>query len=215
MPFPVASSRGRVAPAQLQVSSTPWYLSGGIAAVNCIAAYQFKGAVNLAASYINLVNPGTYNCSKVTDDPAFNILTGLTFVENTQLLSAAPVAGTWTTICRYSGASRGVLFGNGNNIYAIFPNFSGSTYYYNANEITKAPGLASAVLAIANTHGYRNGVEDTAALNAATAAGQLVIGANTTGAQYWTDSVIQALATYDTELTPTQIAVLTTAINLL
>jgi hypothetical protein len=36
-----------------------WYLAGG--APLPIAAYQPKGAVDLAASYINLANPGTYN----------------------------------------------------------------------------------------------------------------------------------------------------------
>jgi len=43
------------------VAAIPWYLSGGIAAANCIAAYQPKGAASLAASYANLPNPGTYN----------------------------------------------------------------------------------------------------------------------------------------------------------
>jgi len=39
----------------------PWWLSGGIAAANCVAAYQPKGAASLEASYVNLANPGTYN----------------------------------------------------------------------------------------------------------------------------------------------------------
>jgi hypothetical protein len=42
-------------------AAIPWYLSGGIVAANCIAAYQPKGAASLAASYVNLANPGTYN----------------------------------------------------------------------------------------------------------------------------------------------------------
>lgn len=38
--------------------AAPWWLSGGIAAVNCIAAYTPKGAVSLAASYDNNAAPG-------------------------------------------------------------------------------------------------------------------------------------------------------------
>ena len=40
-------------------ATTPWYLAGGVSAPQ--AAYQAKGAASLAASYVNLVTPGTYD----------------------------------------------------------------------------------------------------------------------------------------------------------
>ena len=39
-------------------AAVPWYLSGGIAAANCIAAFTPKGAASLAASYDNNAAPG-------------------------------------------------------------------------------------------------------------------------------------------------------------
>ena len=36
-----------------------WWLAGGIHPSQVVAAYQPKGAASLAASYVNLANPGT------------------------------------------------------------------------------------------------------------------------------------------------------------
>jgi hypothetical protein len=41
--------------------SRKWWLAGGIHPSQVVAAYQPKGAVDLAASYVNLANPGTYD----------------------------------------------------------------------------------------------------------------------------------------------------------
>ena len=56
-----------------------WWLAGGIAAANCVAAYQPKGAASYAASKVNLANPGTYDLVKITNDPDFDAATGWTF----------------------------------------------------------------------------------------------------------------------------------------
>jgi hypothetical protein len=45
------------------IVSTPWYLSGGLTVSDCVAAYQPKEASSEESSYINLVNPGTYNAA--------------------------------------------------------------------------------------------------------------------------------------------------------
>ena len=47
----------------------PWYRSGGIPAANCVAAYKAIGAASQADSYINLVSPGTYDCTASTPAP--------------------------------------------------------------------------------------------------------------------------------------------------
>lgn len=44
-------------------AEVPWYASGG--APGCIAAYQAVGAASLAASYVNLVTPGTGDLTEV------------------------------------------------------------------------------------------------------------------------------------------------------
>ena len=63
----------------------PWYLAGGIAKANCIAAYQPKGAASLAASYVNLVTPGTYDAAPGTA-PTFDSALGWTFDGTSQYL---------------------------------------------------------------------------------------------------------------------------------
>jgi len=42
-----------------------WWLSGGIPAANCIAAWQAKNAASKVASLVNLANPGTNNMNEV------------------------------------------------------------------------------------------------------------------------------------------------------
>ncbi len=42
-------------------ASTWWDNNGAIS--GCVAAYQPKGAADLAASYVNLANSGTYNAA--------------------------------------------------------------------------------------------------------------------------------------------------------
>ena len=60
-PGSIYGSMGRLGAGKQTSAAVPWWLSGGIAAANCIAAYQPKGAASLAASYVNLASPGTYN----------------------------------------------------------------------------------------------------------------------------------------------------------
>src|SRR5574338_141498 len=58
-----------------QAATAPWWLSGGVSPPDVVAAYQPKGAANLAESYINLANPGTYNASPAVS-PGWSSLTG-------------------------------------------------------------------------------------------------------------------------------------------
>lgn len=58
------------------VAVIPWYQLAPF-----VLAYQPLGAASLAASYVNLVNPGTYNASPASA-PTFNPLMGWTFAGN-------------------------------------------------------------------------------------------------------------------------------------
>ena len=54
----------------------PWYLSGGVSAANCIAAYQPIGAVDYAGSKVNLANLGTYDANNEgTHVPTWDVTT--------------------------------------------------------------------------------------------------------------------------------------------
>ena len=78
-----------------------WYLAGGISASACVAAYQPKGAASLAASYINLANPGTYDAAPGVA-PTWASSTGWTFNGTSQYLKTGIVPSTgWSAIIRF------------------------------------------------------------------------------------------------------------------
>ena len=68
-----------------------WYAAGGSLAA-CVRAYKPLGAANLAASYVNLVNPGTGDASLGTA-PTFNAATGWTFNGTSQYLKTGYIPG--------------------------------------------------------------------------------------------------------------------------
>lgn len=67
-----------------------WWLSGGIAAANCVAAFAAKGAASYAASKVNLTGNAAYDISDGAAYPAWNVTTGWTFTgESKQYLKSA------------------------------------------------------------------------------------------------------------------------------
>lgn len=56
-----------------------WWLSGGVSASDCLAAYQSISADSYAASKVNLANPGTYDITNGASYPTWNAATGWTF----------------------------------------------------------------------------------------------------------------------------------------
>lgn len=77
MPYPVAAARGKNVVLD-GAGSTPWYLAGGLSASDWLATFQPIGAASLAASYSNLINPGTNDAAPGTA-PTFNAATGWAF----------------------------------------------------------------------------------------------------------------------------------------
>ena len=143
--------------------ATWWDLDGAI--LTCVAAYQPKGAASLAASYVNLANPGTYD-AVVGVAPAWAAGTGWTFNGATQYLtSAIPYVSNWSFLMAYSAPASAVFMGivgsPGN--YMISPNETGAggrVYYYNGNFNRPAPGLPAGVVGWADRACYRDGVPD-------------------------------------------------------
>jgi hypothetical protein len=110
--YTAKDSVGRINTRRVAVVSADWWLSGGISAANCIAAYQPKGAVSYAASKVNLANPGTYNATEGTA-PAFDTAVGWTFNGTTMFLETGIVpdlsAQAWSVIVRSKNRNERLL----------------------------------------------------------------------------------------------------------
>jgi hypothetical protein len=98
--------------------------SAGVAAAakwyeGAIAAYQPKRAASLAASYVNLANPGTYDAAPGVA-PSFDPLTGWNFNGTNQYLKTGviPANGIFSAIVRFSDSN------DTDNRY-LFGSFSG------------------------------------------------------------------------------------------
>lgn len=194
-----------------------WWLSGGIAATNCVAAYQPKGAASLEASYVNLCNPGTYDATHPEGNPAWDSTNGWKF-NGSVALQSAPHALNMTAIIRFSGAGQGALFGLEDK-WEVWARYGGlGVYYVSGSSQTISPIITSGVLALSKTTGFRNGVIDVATLTGNSATWLIGIGGRTRS-----DGVLsfkapyncQAFALYNDNLTESQIASLTTAMNAL
>lgn len=203
-----------------------WWLSGGITSGQCAAAYQPKGAADLADSYINKNAPGTNDAAPGVA-PTWDATNGWTGNGTSMYLTTGitPAANrTWSMIVRYTNAqSAKVLCGGRGAATSYYFDLWGNggdnkVYYGNGTELGVIPLLTSGVLAVAGTQGYRNGVSDGAAIGAGGAnAGQVYILAfNAAGtASFFNSGKIQALAIYNITLSAGQVSALVTAINAL
>lgn len=210
---------------QKALGATPWYLSGGVALANCIAAYQPKGAANLAASYVNLANPGTYNAAPGVA-PGWNASDGWIGDGLSKYLDTGitPAAQSWSIIIRFSGGSStgGTLAGMVNTVGGVdrfYYQFGANPIYANGQNVA-SPGvyIASGVIALAGAYGYKNGVQDVGPMSAGAGIYRSVYilaqHRDATIINYSTAN-IQAMAIYNATLTPAQVAALTTAMNAL
>ncbi len=138
-----------------------------------VAWYQPKGAASLAASYVNLANPGTYDAAPVAGAPAFDALIGWTFDGTNPLdTGITPVSGNamqW----RFRNATQDTYIGyyKVGARFDIAPNRSSNDVAYGSGgQRGVAPRLRYGTVGVAAQQGYRNGVADGAAIAAWTAA---------------------------------------------
>lgn len=216
------------------VASGGWWLSGGIAPANCIAAYQAKGAASYAGSKSNLANPGTYDLTEGSA-PGWDATNGWDFVyTNGNYLitsSAIPVTGTWSIMARFSGA---LLNGNANCIicsahyntagYRISPIMGVWTREISyAGAYNRGSRLydSSHVWGFAGNKEYLDGSQsgavftDTIPTQVANRV-FVVAGSNYDGNVAFKSTIkIQALVVHNITLTDTQVGLLTTAMNAL
>ncbi len=156
MPYPVSAARGGHVPVGVVL---PWFRAGG--APQPLAAYCPLGAASLAASYVNIANPGTYNAAPGVA-PTWNASNG--WIGNGSAFLNTGIVGStdFTVVVRVSGVASGAYtaFGVWGTQFAVFPNLSGNVRYWTADIHQVAPGLSAGVLALNRVAGYRNGAFD-------------------------------------------------------
>lgn len=142
-----------------------WWLAGG--APTPVAVYQPKGAASLAASYVNLVNPGTYDAAPGVaptlgaDGWEFSASAYLT----TDLVPASDQS--WSALAAFNITSgSGVVLGCVNdNPYAgyhLWPAYGGGggAAYGNSGGVQVEPPYTTGVTALAGNKAYRNGIAE-------------------------------------------------------
>ena len=132
-----------------------WWAALGLSST-IVAAYRCKGAASLAASYVNLANPGT-NDAVPTVAPNFDTAFGWQGT-GTQYLTLPSIADGYSVIICFNGwdtIGNKYLFGNDNNTLILFLNSSSALFRYGGvgNEATASwtPPLPAA------TFGLRKG----------------------------------------------------------
>lgn len=202
-----------------------WWLSGGIAAANCIAAYTSKGAASLAASYDNNAAPhnglpdGTYDAAPGVA-PTWASGTGWTFAE-----ASGQYLTTGYTVTTGSNISAIVAFSNASGLYGQIVGTQTSTAfrigcrdlgardYRNGGIVSVGTSTAAGTMAIAGSKAYFNGAEEGTITVTVGNAGVLTIAAlNNAGTPLprYTGN-IAALAIYNTALSAAQVAAVSAA----
>ena len=185
-----------------------------------VAAYDAKNASSLANSYVNLANPGTYDCTPGVA-PTWANGTGWTFNGSTMYLDTGILTGgtstnlAWSCAVRWNSQTRRTrqyLFGiqgtDGTSYgFKINPRDGvspGTVLFYNARVgVSTSNPATSNVACIAGTNGYLNGVLEVSGLGTRNIPNDTIyIGAENDGGvmDNPTDGVIVAIAFYNTVL---------------
>lgn len=161
---------GGIGPAALKRrrAAADWW---EVAGQTCVAAYQPIGAASLAASYVNLANPGTYDAAPgVAPTLAAGgwqggggayLTTGIVPTNNQQWSMIVMFSGGASTNQYMIGARTGSIY------FSIAPRWMDSKAYYGSGaELAVASGPTSGVVAIAGMTAYRNGAAEPGIISA-------------------------------------------------
>ena len=198
----------------------PWWRAGG--APEPVAVYQPIGAASLAASYVNLANPGVFDAAPGVA-PDFDAAIGWIDPNGTRWLDTGIVidaVSTWSVFIRFVRGDVGFrqMFGAVNALnqgFAIDVGRDSDTRFGFRNcGYSGGPGgnsPASGVVAIAGNQAYFNGVDAGIVIPAGTAPtlslrlmGMAGVANNFLGSK-------QAVAIYDTALTASKVAAVSAA----
>jgi hypothetical protein len=190
-----------------------------------IAAYQPKGAASLAASYVNLANPGVNNAAPGVA-PTWDAATGWIFNGSTQFLKTGIIgAESLTMIIRFLDASVSVnqeLCGStGAGVgsatrFRIVNNLNGQRAYYYGSAVTNrvTPSVTNGIMALAGNNGYFNGVPDGTPTGtwSGTGADNYIGASNFAGTTIGFSIVkVQAFGIWPSILTPAEVATVSAA----
>lgn len=193
-----------------------WYVPGQ----TCVAAYQPIGAASLAASYVNLANPGTYNAYEGIA-PAWDDVNGWKFASTYLMTGITPVNNQlWSLFIRYSNlgtinyrAIAGCLmYSDSYYGFELYPWSTATTRgWRNGSTLTETITPASnGIIGFGGNTGYFDGVSKGIIPSAGGTFVELAIGAtNNNGVIRYQNSYIQAFAIYSTTLNASDAAALT------
>jgi hypothetical protein len=211
------------APPTPPVPSDDWWLAGGVNAANAIGVYQPVGALNLANSYINLANPGTFDAAPGVA-PTWNKCFGWKGNGSTQYLETGiiPEDG-WSMLARVTGLSDSEsIVGtatDGQTSFFLTASIAGIMFYGQGVFSISLVRAADAVYGISGQQGYQDGVADGAVIDSwvGVSVDDILLLAHNAGGTpiNFADHSIQAVAIYDTTLTLAQIVAITTAMQAL
>lgn len=161
--------------AQAGAAVAPWYLPTGIAASDCVGAWQPYKAASQVASYLNLNSPGTADAAPATETWSADGWAISANVDGpTAAVGAIPTDGSWSCLCWADNILKGsdafpMLFGKKHPLnnwgffgflipgfedpfnFAAFDNGNGTTNY------AYPFGPNNKVLAVSGTQAYSNG----------------------------------------------------------
>ncbi|MBV6343492.1 hypothetical protein [Candidatus Magnetobacterium casense] len=172
----LGGSQIRVVSPRGGAAAVSWWLSGGIAAANCLAAYAAKGAASLAASYVNLANPGTYNLAYTGSGLTWDAVNGWIDATGNAVLTATGLTvtnnQTWSVLCKFTNlaaVANCCLCSNGNTLqFAVRPIRSGTDRRYVSGDQSSilVGQKTTGVMGIAGRQPYYNGAADGALITA-------------------------------------------------
>lgn len=206
------------------VAAVPWYLSGGVAAANCIGAYNAVGVASLALSRVNLANPGTYDLVDLVDGnpPAWNGVAGWVFggtggIQKTGIVPADTQARSLLVAYTQTDftASRSACGARATGQIRLTSTTADVTVFSNGGSYNHTR-ITTGVLVIAGSNAYLDGVD----------IGDITTGTYTTdtrdiwlGCYNYSGAVvnpfvgsIRQLAYYDKTLSPTEVAAISAAV---
>lgn len=206
----------------------PWYLLGGVNVTNCLGAYKATGAADLATSYINLANPGTYDLTAPTAAPTWDSTDGWTFDGVSQYLATGITPTdhrTYTVVVKFSGlsgASTGYAWGwyaSGGFCYA--PSRTNQTIYAGTtvNGWAYANIVGGGVAVVAGDKFYLNsGLMSPGLTTETITQREIYLGASKKSSgsppiHTYFGGKIQAFAVYNIVLTASQVIAVTEALN--
>lgn len=201
-------------------AAASWWQAGG--APTPVAVYQPKGAASLAASYVNLANPGTYDAA-LGVAPSFDAATGWTFNGIDQYLTTGITPAqdqSWSILCRVDNITNSNgkwVLGSGlgaSRLFGLMSYSDGTSNFLYGGENKSGAVTPTGTLSVAGNTGYRNGSAVAGSISAPIGA----LGALFIGATNWFGSAlghvagnIQAVAIYNTTLSAAQVLAISTA----